>query len=478
MIEFKNFSLRYPDAKSDALIDLTFKLPSSGLVVLTGESGSGKSSLLRVLMRLIPSLFPAELSGAIELDGQALETYSRSELCHVLSYVQQDARAQFFTTQVQDEIFFAPENLGIDQTQMLSDAYTLCEKLHLKDLLGQTIFTLSSGERQRLALAAALMTRPKLLILDEPSANLDLATIKLLKAELTRLKSEGYLVLVAEHRLFYLKELWDQLLILKEGRLVADLQAAEISEDSLALHYCSRALSADLHCPINARQTSEETFLKLEKYHFSDFLNEVSLELKSHCITALCGVNGSGKTTLARCLMGLDKRHKKSQKHPDLQRFRERCKPFFVMQDSDYQLFAPTIRDELNLTKAISDEAALELLNRLGLNFSLEDLERLPMALSGGQKQRLVIALAMLSAASVLILDEPTSGLDAKNMQRVADHLRQLADEGHAILLITHDVELLNLVADEISIIAGGRILSALPYSQENQERIKSRILP
>ncbi|MDO5734416.1 MAG: ABC transporter ATP-binding protein [Eubacteriales bacterium] len=500
MLEAKDLSLTYSSVDSfgteelgaessdtalkiKALDALNLELAEGACHVVTGPSGSGKSSLLRLALKLIPELYPARVEGELKLCAKAIEDYSHLDLCYLAAYVQQDTRAQFFTCNVQDELFFGLENLAYPKAEMLLRVRAVCTLLGLENLLDKSILALSSGERQKVALACALVSRPRLLILDEPSANLDQSSIAQLQREIKRLKDLGFTILIAEHRLYYLKDILDNLLILKDGKLAKRLGRAELNPETIK-EYQLRSLEEEIFILPSRKDVAEAAPLnkaehnclfKGENIILNDWLPPIDLELKSGVVTALVGRNGIGKTTLARYICGVNTSSKRKRKASPFYNLQKEQGVFFVMQDCDYQLFAPTIREELLLSKAASREAQVELLNSLGLNFSLNDLERLPAELSGGQKQRLVIALAILSEAKLVILDEPSSGLDYPNMRRVARLSRELAAQGRAVLVITHDRELISYAADEIAFMTERGISKAVTLVASELDSIRER---
>lgn len=481
MIDIKNLSLHYTSETSEgcpaqeltALKQLSLCLTPGSCHVITGPSGSGKSSLLRVLLKLVPELYPARVEGSVLFNNQDLEEVPHLDLCRQVAYVQQDSRAQFFTRNVQDELFFALENLAIPMDEMFLRVGDAVGFMKLESLLDRSILKLSSGERQKVALTSALALEPKLLILDEPSANLDPFSVMQLADTIKELKAQGCTLLIAEHRLFYLKDLLDQLYILEDGRLAQSLKPVELNTATLQQHQL-RSLDDAVFLPSSHKENTAKGRLvfKAENLIFNSYLPPITLKLQKGVVTALIGSNGIGKTSLARLLCGVDQPKNKQSRQP-LARLKKEHGVFFVMQDCDYQLFAPSIREELNLSRPADDEAHLKLLATVGLNFTKADLDRLPAALSGGQKQRLIIALALLSEAELIIFDEPTSGLDYANMRRVAENLRELATKDKAILVITHDQELISYAADEVCQMTETGILPPLPLTQEALPKIQ-----
>ena len=325
------------------------------------------------------------------------------------------------------------------------------EQFHLEALMNRSVFKLSGGEKQRVAFAAACMLKPRLLVLDEPTSNLDAAAIVQLHDMISAMKQAGVTIVLAEHRLAWITDLVDRYFFFEEGRLSAEWTAEEfaaIPEAQLTAYGLrARELSPyreklqskiSLHSTGTPILTLENLTLGYQKNKPVYSLPE--MDFSAGEIVGLMGHNGIGKSTLAKTLCGLMEplsgrvlwdgkpANAKTRLH----------KSFLVMQDVNYQLFSDSVREEI-LLGAAHPEQCDAVMQALGLD-GLAD--RHPMSLSGGQKQRVVVAAAMLSDKPFLLLDEPTSGLDRGNMQQVGQLLQQLKAQGKTLLVITHDEEL------------------------------------
>ena len=441
VIRAADLSYSYPDS-SEGITGIGFKISEGETVLLTGNSGSGKSTLLKCLNGLIPTITEGEIKGILKVNGDDYSSLKMHELNKKIGSVFQNPRSQFFTDNTTAELVFPMENYGFSKEKMEMRLRELTHTFGLEPLLDRNIHSLSSGERQMLALASSLTMHQKVLLFDEPSANLDYGNAMKLGRIIGDLKKKGYTIIVADHRFYYLKGRLDKVLFMDNGNLVAYKSEDEFISSS----YNTRSFdlfSIDIPCP--PHEEGHKTVASLEGVSYKEILHDITLDIKLNEVTALIGCNGAGKTTLAKLLC-------KSIK-PDKGRIRTEGLPFFVMQDPDYQLFGTSVENELMLVRK-DPKAIDECLQYLGLapyRYSH------PFDLSGGQKQRLQIGMAMLCGKEMIIFDEPTSGLDVESMHKVADEILKLR-ESAAIVVISHDYEFLRYVADRIVYIADGTV--------------------
>lgn len=426
-------------------------------ILLTGESGCGKTTLTRILNGLCPQFYDGEIGGRYLLDGKNAFDMELDEIGSRIGNVFQDPRSQFFASNVTDEIVLAMENRNYPRGLMESRLQEISTLLGIGKLLEKDLTKLSSGEKQKVAVAAACVTKPKILVLDEPSANLDTEAADQLGELLKRLKAQGITIIISEHRLEYLAELTDRMVLMQNGEIAGvyggeqarAFSAEKMSEMGLRLFYPQ----AKKDIPA---VTENEPFLQMKNIVFRrgdrTVLDNITLNAAKGKITAITGRNGAGKTTLCRIAAGLLKETGGDVilNGEKLNRRKRLHSCFFVGQDPDYQLYAPTVLDEvlLNIKKTPeSTGRAKRLLSQLDLSAFTG---RHPASLSGGQKQRFLLAAALMWERPVLILDEPTSGLDGRHMREMSGLLRSIADRGSCVLIITHDTELIDLCADEI----------------------------
>ncbi|HEM2752054.1 TPA: ABC transporter ATP-binding protein [Streptococcus suis] len=457
-VTVKDLELTYPGADKPALSISDLTIPVGQCVVLCGQSGSGKSSFLKVLNGLVPEYYPAQLTGEVYLGEQDLRGTSLEELSRQVASVFQHPSTQFFHSQVLQELVFPCENQGLSREEITQRLDWVNDLFGLEPLYERRIFSLSGGQQQVLALAVATMQGSDVLVLDEPTAHLDQQGISRVQHILQTLKRQGKTIIIAEHRLSYLSQLADRYLYFQDGQVVTDyladefLSRTEECRQDMGLRCYDSAPYGRAIAERASQFVSDEQGLLVENLSVSQSGNLLyqieKLCLASGQVVGLVGANGSGKTSFARYLVGLveDKKSRISWQGQTLSSRQRLEKTAFVMQDVRLQLFAESVERELTLGR--KNRAVDE---HLVARFGLSDLlERHPVSLSGGEQQRVMIVASLLADKEIFIFDEPTSGLDLRRMQQVASALVDLKMKNKLVLLISHDEELLNLVCDKI----------------------------
>lgn len=472
MIQISNVNFQYANSEMGALHDVSLSVKEGECVLLCGESGCGKTTLTRLLNGLIPHFYEGELSGTVEVCGLNNKEEELYTIARKVGSVFQNPRSQFFCLDTTSEVAFGCENMGLSEGEIIHRMDNVTKELKMQPLMGRNIFQLSGGEKQRVACASVSAMQPDVFVLDEPTSNLDMDAVEELRKTLLMWKKQGKTIVVAEHRLYWLKEICDRVVYMKEGRVVFDMPMKEFvtfSEEKLH-SYGLRGLT--MMDTVFAEQVEEmQEKIHLENYHFTYDKKEVlqmdNLDVPEGSIIAVTGHNGAGKSTFLRCLCGLQKKFKgKTVLHGTTKNRRQMLKEcYMVMQDVNHQLFCETVDDEIRLGM---DESREEEVPYILKELDLEAFtERHPMSLSGGQKQRVAIASAMLADKSVLIFDEPTSGLDYRHMKQTVQLFEKLKEHKKTAFIITHDPELIALCCTHILHIEHGRVEECYPLTKK-----------
>ena len=458
MIEFKNVSFTYEGTGEGKIKNLNFTIQTGECVVLTGRSGCGKTTVTRVINGLIPEFFSGDLTGQVMVNGEDIGEKELYEIAKNTGSVFQNPKTQFFNTDTDGEIAFGMENGGVPERKMRERVKSTAEDLKIEHLLGRSIFSLSGGEKQKIAFASVYAMNPDIYLLDEPSSNLDIDAIEDLRQHIALLKKQGKTILIAEHRLYYLRDLADRIFYLDKGtvrHIWSNHEFAGLSEEKrtkLGLR-TPRYVRPSLKQVIREDSEKEEegkAFLRIKNlsvgYGKETVLSNLNFQAAAGEIIAITGHNGAGKSTFCRTLCGLLKPLEgsifwKGRKCKEKERLKN---SYMVMQDVNYQLFADSVEHECGFGIQNPDRQKItETMKHLEL---YEYKDRHPNTLSGGQKQRIAVAVSMICRKDILIFDEPTSGLDYESMCTVAELMKQLAGMGKLIFVVTHDFELMELV--------------------------------
>lgn len=452
MININNITFSYAKDEKAAIKNIELQIHEGEFVLLLGASGCGKTTITRLINGLIPEFYSGELAGEVLIEGKNTSDVYVSELSSIVGSVFQDPHSQFFTTDTTSEIAFSCENSGLERDDMITRVENVTNELDISHLLQRSIFKLSGGEKQSVAIASVCAYSPKIIVLDEPSANLDGYAIEKLRIMLEKLQAKGYTIIISEHRIHYLKELCNRVLYMKNGEIIQEFTKDEFNQlGNEKVHSMGlRALDLkSIHVQSHTIPSGEDLLKLFDITYYYNKKNSVITNLNFSAskgqIIGVVGKNGAGKSTFMELICGL-LREKNGSVHikNKIANIKYRNKDtYLVMQTSDYQLFTESVETELYLG-AESDEnldkKGKELIEKLNLS---DYLQRHPASLSGGQKQRLCIAVAYMKEADIVCFDEPTSGLDYNSMKSVSKIIREMSASGKSIIVVTHDYEFL-----------------------------------
>ena len=464
MITIKNLSFQYSTEEELVLKNINLSVHQGECILLCGKSGCGKSTLLKIINGIIPEFYQGKITGSVEVAGMnpfETEIYKISEK---VGSVFQNPKTQFYTTNTTDEIAFALENYGLERAKIQKRLQEVQETMHISGLMDRNIFALSGGEKQKIAIAAVYALNPEIFVFDEPSSSLDMDSMLELSKLMEQLKEEGKTIIIAEHRLWYLKKIVDRAVYLENGKITKEYSMEEIQN-----------LSEEERCRTGLRHTDFSGNVWKERFKDSVVKrdssgNALELEIKDLLykrkertvfnidrlgfergkIIGIVGKNGMGKSTFAKVVCGLARQTTgeicKNNKGISVPKRRKNS--LLLMQEINNQLFTDSVYDEIRLTSALKEE---EQFCTCMADMQIDQLkEKNPHSLSGGQKQRVIILSALLSKKKILFLDEPTSGLDYASMKVVAKNITKFKAEKNLILIISHDMEFLEEVCDRV----------------------------
>lgn len=455
MLVFDNVRYHYPFTRTPAVRDVTFSAPAGRAILCTGGSGCGKSTLIRLANGLAPHYFRGELHGQVMVAGRDNATRPIHAISHDVGTLFQDPEQQFFALNVADELAFAHEWRNAPQERIQALVRENAARFGITDLLESSVHQLSEGQKQKVALAGIMSLSPSVLILDEPSANLDPEATEDLALLLADLKRAGVTLLIVDHRLYWLEGLIDEVLVMENGEVARRTSFDELHDDELRQRYGLRSTVVhdrreEISCVRSRRGSIAVNNLSFAYRGKPPLFDNFSVSLPKGEVVGIVGDNGVGKTTFARLMTGLLPMQSGSvsindQPVPPAQLLKRSA---IVLQNTDHQLHMHTVRRELEAACRLLDrEQQAPAVEQTLAGYRIAHLaERHPQSLSGGEKQRLVIACAAIRRPELLILDEPTSGLDGANMAMIADNVRAIAAAGTCVLVISHDLELLERV--------------------------------
>ena len=479
MIKFQNVSLIYPTAERTILDKLNFEIGEGEFVLLIGETGIGKSSVLRLINGLVPHHTGGILAGNVEVGGISTRTVRPGQLAELIGIVGQNPVNGFVTDIVEDELAFSMESLNLPEDAMRKRIEEVLDLLSLNQIRNRKIATLSGGEQQRVAIAAAMVLHPKILVLDEPTSALDPVAAEEVLAILQRLVHDlGITVIIAEHRLERVIGYVDLVIeisangqtrigkpeeILKDSKIAPPIvklaRALKLPQISLSVRDLRKS-TEEIRSKGKELQSNAHTFgsnlLEAENlsvsYENKVALQPLNLKIRRGEIVALMGRNGAGKSSLIKALLNV------ISYKGQIKTIGKRIG--YIPQDANDLLYHQSVAAECDQTdqdNKLAKGATAKLLNELAPSVKLDSH---PRDLSEGQRLALVLAIVLAPRPELLILDEPTRGLDYESKSLLIKLLTQSAANGSAVLIATHDVELVAELATRIIILAEGELVA------------------
>ncbi len=510
MIRVEEFSFYYADSEKPALKDVNLSIHDGEFTLITGSSGSGKSSLCRCFNGLIPNFYGGKLEGRVEVQGLDVKDYPTSELAKKVGMIFQDPENQLVSTDIEREIAFGLENLGYPKSTIVKRIEESLDIVGISHLRRANMQELSGGEKQKIAIASVLVLHPEILVLDEPTSQLDPKGAEDILTITERLNDElGITVILIEHRLDRVIHFIDRLIIMHEGRITADGNPGEVLRKEqiqktgigippvirLAQHLQARE-SESVRLPLTVKEArimldrflrnpSKSISLEAEKYKSkkiievenlyyvypagSTALKNVSLAVSEGEFVAIIGRNASGKTTLVKHFNGLLKPTKGKVTVMGINTLEATTADLaknagYLFQNPNEHLFADTVEEEIafaakhsNLTEydiGLKIESTLKKFNL----FEIKD--QYPRSLSGGEKQRVALASVIVREPKILVLDEPTRGMEYGLKKELMDFLNDYRREGNTIILVTHDIETVAEHADRVILLSEGKVIA------------------
>ena len=489
MISFQNFSFCYEESKDFTLRGIDMTVQTGEFILLTGRSGCGKTTLIRSLNGLIPHFYPGEIQGDLLMDGHSLLEMKPSELAGQVGTVFQDPRSQFFMTDTTRELAFGCENLGLSREETIDRITKAAKELELVNYLNRSIFALSSGEKQQIAIGSVYALGPKVYIFDEPSANLDYGATKRLAEIMEKLKHAGYTIFVVEHRFYYLRDLIDRAFLIQNGKIEHEFtgkQFCSLPEETRISYGLRTAYpERDAEHYQERPHTKDETHrLKVHNLGFAykkgpNVFQNVSFEAHAGNVIGILGHNGAGKTTLLSILTGLLKQQRGevcfdghyaartgddgAAVYADKAELKQ-IRNYFGLVFQQFNLFphysvlknvmdAPICVQKRD--RAEVEASARKTLEKMGLG---DKADAYPCQLSGGQQQRVAIARALEMNPEILFFDEPTSALDPEMVGEVLQVISDLARDGITMVVVTHEMGFARKVGTRVLFMDGGQI--------------------
>ncbi len=469
VIEVEGLRVKYPSRDDRSIEEISLSIQKGDFVWVAGDSASGKSTLLNCISGFIPYIIPAEVEGTIRFNGK--EDLNAKELARNVGMVHQDPESQFCTEYVEDEIAFGLENFKVPREEIDKRITSVLKKLNCSDLRFRELRTLSGGEKQKIAIASMLVLNPRVLILDEPTANLDAVSMEEVLDSVKQIKkqNEDLTLIVAEHRIGGLLGHVDSMIKLNDGKKSRDV------EDFQKLEGEKKRKLIDYSYPDYDRKKDpvDRSAVRIEGLNYSiedeKILQDIDLDIKRGEIVGLMGRNGSGKTTLIKHISGmLEVQDGKIQVFDKSLSPSNKVPPYelgeyigYVFQNPNHQIFESTIRSEMFFGPKNFDTGRSNAEKNLKKMKEEEDIEEEthPHTLSFGQKRRLNVYSSSNHDPGLIIVDEPFSGQDHTNALNLASILNELWKDGKTLITVTHDLDFAQTFCTRAVVMKDGEIV-------------------
>lgn len=504
-IKIKNLTYTYPDKKEKSLRNINLQILPGEFVLIVGGSGSGKSSLIRSIASLAPDFYGGKQEGDIFINNKNLKTTNRRKLVQTLGIVFQNPESQLVMTDTEQEIAFGLENIGTEEKTIKRRIMEVTSALSLSDFKNSFIAQLSGGQKQKVALASVLAMQPEILLLDEPTSQLDPIAGEEILTMVRRLNEEnGTTVILVEQKLERCFHFADRILVMEEGKIVKDSRDIgeivkwAVKKENQYIPPLSKLFAKagyrDIPLTIKSGRNIigkenlmkeeskvvktipeksnniEKSILKMKNIWFNydsehEVLRNINLDIKKGSFSVIMGENGGGKTTLLKILNGLLRptkgkvevmgRNIKKLKIEEISK-----NVGYLSQNPKDYLFLPTVKEEMEFTIKnlhLEKEAYIDdLLDKLEI---LEYKQSNPRDLSTGERQRVALATVLASNPKILLLDEPTRGLDYDIKEKLGKILKKFQEEGMTIIMVTHDIEFAAEYAEDVILLYEGDII-------------------
>lgn len=512
MININNLTFKYSKSHKKALNDISLNISDSEFVLITGPSGCGKTSLIRCINGLIPSFYGGEISGAVIVQNINTIKTPTNEMAKKVGMVFQDPENQLIATDVEREIAFGLENLGFSKIIIAKRIEEVLDTVGIDHLRYRQISSLSGGEKQKTAIASVLVLHPEILLLDEPTSELDPKGAEEVLHLIRRLNEDlGLTVVLIEHRIDRVIQFVDRLIVMDKSRIIFDDEPREWIKNNdnqidiglppvtrLSREFKESRINTKLPLSIKQGRQFYSTIFKENKWNKASFtktstikntdesivkisnlwykypegptaLKDVTIDIKPREFIALIGRNAAGKTTLAKLLNGLLKPTKGKVMIKGLDTKKTNVENLakyvgYVFQDPNIHLFADTVEEEITFMMNNLDfsENIINLtLEKILKKFNLVNYRNsYPRSLSSGEKQRVALASVLAGKPQILILDEPTRGLDYELKKNLMNYLINYKNSGGTVILISHDIETIAEFGERVILMSEGRIIA------------------